>query len=125
MDYSNIEFVDIENVGNIVNTLIAATKIPHDEYESVKIYGDSLFILDILKCILRDNQYDEIRIASLDITSSDIDNVCKDDYVLILTDNLELYVQSAWNGNKLYANEAKYTMCQKNINPLILKNISF
>ena len=92
MDYNEIEVVEFNAIDNIIDTLIDATKKPHDEYESVKLYGDSKFILKILKHIMSNEKYDGVIIASLDITSSDIDPFYKDDYVLIITDNHEFFV---------------------------------
>lgn len=122
MNYKGIEIVE-NNIEGIIDTLIDATQKPHDEYESVKLYGDSELILKCLKHIMSSDKYDGIAIASLDITSSDVDSVCKNDYVLTITDDQELYIQSAWNDDILFANEAKFVICQYGISSLVVDNV--
>lgn len=110
------------SIGDVIDCLLYQSKIAHEEYESVKLYGNSSFIIDALKYIIRN--YHDITIASLDITLSEIDPVCNDLYVLIITDDLELYIQSAWCGEKLYLNEAKFAICPKDIDSYIVEEIS-
>ena len=119
----NIEYVDYKDIGEIIDVLYQASTLPHEKYDSVKLYGDSLFILSALHCIMSDDKYSDITVASIEITSSIIDPACRDDYVLSLYDN-ELYIQSSWNDNYncLYENEAKFTMCQYGIPGYILSN---
>lgn len=122
MDYKGIVVVK-NTIDGIIDTLIDAARKPHDEYESVKLYGNSELILKCLKHIMSSDKYDGITIASLDITSSDIDSVCKDDYILTITDDQELYIQSAWNDDILFANEAKFVICQYGISSLVVENV--
>lgn len=120
----NIEYVNFNTIGEIVDTLYTAASITHDEYDSVKLYGDSLFILSVLRYIMSNEKYSDITVASIEITSSTADPACKDDYVLILYDD-ELYIQSSWNDkrNCLYKNDAKFTICQYGIPDYILRNV--
>ena len=62
----------------------------------LELYGESSFIIDALKYAI--TEYSDITIASVDIILSDIDPVCKDLYVLSLTEENELYIQPAYNG---------------------------
>lgn len=101
------------SMNTVVDCLLQHSSIPHPEYESVKLYGDSAFIMDAIKTIICD--YPDVTIASLDITLNEIDPVEKDLYVLSITDDLELFVQSAWNGNTLYKNEAKFIICNTDV----------
>ncbi len=109
-------------MGDILDSLLLHSKIPHEEYESVKLYGKSCFIIEMIKYIIRN--YTDITIASLDITLSDIDPVCKDLYVLILTEENELFVQSAFSGETLLCNEAKFTICQDIVSSQVICNVS-
>lgn len=117
-----IEYATYENINEIIYVLKQATTLPHDDYDSVKLYGNSEFIISVLRCILSNKKHSDILIASIDITSSTIDSTCKDDYVLILY-NKELYIQSSWNKNCLYMNEAKFTICQYGVPDYILDNV--
>lgn len=119
----DIEYVDYKDIREIIDALCQASTIPHEKYDSVKLYGDSLFILSALYCIMSDDKYSDITVASIEITSSIIDPACRDDYVLSLYDN-ELYIQSSWNDdyNCIYENEAKFTICQYGIPGYILSN---
>lgn len=49
----------------IFDCLEIHSKIPHEEYESVKLYGESSFIIDALKYAI--TEYSDITIASIDI----------------------------------------------------------
>ena len=118
----NIEYMAYKNISEIIDALRQASALSHEDYESVKLYGDSEFILSALRCIISNKKYSDIVIASIDITSSNIDLNCKDDYVLTLYDD-ELYIQSAWNGNSLYMNDAKFTICQSEVPEHIFFNI--
>lgn len=107
----------------IFDCLISHSKIPHEEYESVKLYGESCFIIDALKYAITDCE--DITIASIDITLADIDPVCKDLYVLSLTEENELYIQPAYNGEKIYLNEAKFAIIQDAVSSQIIDDMSF
>ena len=121
---NNVEYVQYHNICEIVDMLRLASTLPHDKYDSVKLYGDSLFILSVLRYIMSNEKYSDITVASIEITSSTADPACKDDYVLILYDD-ELYIQSSWNDkrNCLYKNDAKFTICQYGIPDYILRNV--
>lgn len=114
--------MDFHNIKEIIDCLLSKSKIPHREYESVKLYGDSAFIMKILKYIIR--RYDDITIAAIDIMLSDIDSVCKDIYVMSLTDGLELFIQSAYNGEILLFDESKFVICGEEIYRQICDRIS-
>ena len=51
MDYKGIVVVE-NTIDGIIDTLIDAARKPHDEYESVKLYGNSELILKCLKHIM-------------------------------------------------------------------------
>ncbi|HAU84136.1 MAG TPA: hypothetical protein DCW90_00985 [Lachnospiraceae bacterium] len=121
---TNVEYVQYHSICEIVDTLKLASTLSHDKYDSVKLYGDSLFILSVLRYIMSNEKYSDITVASIEITSSTADPVCKDDYVLILYDD-ELYIQSSWNDkcNCLYQNDAKFTICQYGTPDYILRNV--
>lgn len=118
----NIEYVAFKNIGEIVNVLEQASFVPNDDYDSVKLYGNSEFIISAMRHIISNERYSDITVASIDITSSIVDPVCKDDYVLSIYNN-ELYIQSAWNDDCLYMNEAKFTICQSGTPDYIIKNV--
>ena len=99
----------------IFDCLEIHSKIPHEEYESVKLYGESSFIIDALKYAI--TEYSDITIASIDIILSDIDPVCKDLYVLSLTEENELYIQPAYN-------EAKFAIVQDTVSSQLVKDMS-
>lgn len=119
----NIEYVTFKNIGEIISALEQASFIPNDDYDSVKLYGNSEFIISAMRHIISNERYSDITITSIDITSSVVDPVCKDDYVLSIYNN-ELYIQSAWNDDCLYMNEAKFTICQSGIPDYIIKNVT-
>ena len=52
-----IENTNYNSIDELVDTLIKATTIPHDYYESVKLYGDSEFIISVLKHIIKNDKY--------------------------------------------------------------------
>lgn len=106
----------------IFDCLEIHSKIPHEEYESVKLYGESSFIIDALKYAI--TEYSDITIASIDIILSDIDPVCKDLYVLSLTEENELYIQPAYNGENMYRNEAKFAIVQDTVSSQLVKDMS-
>lgn len=118
----NIEYVTFKDIGEIVSALEQASIVPNDDYDSVKLYGNSEFIISAMRHIISNERYSNITIASIDITSSVVDPVCKDDYVLSIYNN-ELYIQSAWNDDYLYMNEAKFTICQSGTPDYIIKNV--
>lgn len=118
----NIEYVTFKDIDEIVSALEQASFVPNDDYDSVKLYGDSEFIISVMRHIISNERYSDITIASIDITSSVVDPVCKDDYVLSIYNN-ELYIQSAWNDDCLYMNEAKFTICQSGTPDYIIKNV--
>lgn len=117
---NNIKYVTYNSIYEIINSLQRASKSPHEEYDSVKLYGSSEFIISILKCIIKSKKYKEITIASINVTSHDIDPECRDDYVLSICNN-ELYIQSAWNDNRLFENEAKFTICHSSVPDYIIE----
>lgn len=118
----NIEYIEYKSIEEIIDVLQYASTLPHEEYDSVKLYGSSEFIISVLHCIMTNEKYfNNITIASVDISLSDIDPVCKDDYVLILYGD-ELYIQSSWNDDRLFMNEAKFTICQYGVPEYILHN---
>ena len=41
---TDIEYVDYNSIEEIINDLFLASTLPHDEYDSVKLYGDSMAI---------------------------------------------------------------------------------
>ena len=118
----NIEYVTFKDIDEIVSALEQASFVPNDDYDSVKLYGDSEFIISVMRHIISNERYSDITIASIDITSPIVDPVCKDDYVLSIYNN-ELYIQSAWNDDCLYMNEAKFTICQSGTPDYIIKNV--
>ena len=118
----NIEYVTFKDIDEIVSALEEASFVPNDDYDSVKLYGNSEFIVSAMHHIISNERYSDITIASVDITSSVVDPVCKDDYVLSIYNN-ELYIQSAWNDDCLYMNEAKFTICQSGTPDYIIKNV--
>lgn len=118
----NIEYVTFKDIDEIVSALEQASFVPNDDYDSVKLYGNSEFIVSAMHHIISNERYSDITIASVDITSSVVDPVCKDDYVLSIYNN-ELYIQSAWNDDCLYMNEAKFTICQSGTPDYIIKNV--
>lgn len=118
----NIEYVTFKDIDEIVSALEQASFVPNDNYDSVKLYGDSEFIISVMRHIISNERYSGITIASIDITSPVVDPVCKDDYVLSIYNN-ELYIQSAWNDDCLYMNEAKFTICQSGTPDYIIKNV--
>lgn len=101
------------DMNSVIDCLLQHSSIPHPEFESVKLYGNSAFIIETLKCIVCD--YPSISIASIEIVSNEIDPVENDLYVLSITEEYELFIQSAYNGYTLFANEAKFVICQKDI----------
>lgn len=121
---TDIEYVNYNSIEEIINDLFLASTLPHDEYDSVKLYGDSKFILSVFHHIISNEKYSDITIASVDIISSAIDPACRDDYVLILYDG-ELYIQSSWNDkyDRPFENDAKFTICQYGIPRYILRNV--
>lgn len=88
----------------------AVNEIENEELESVKLFGNSHLMFDILKRLFIDPQYGFIKIGSLDITAHWFDQNDKDDYVLELNDNYELSIQSIWNEGKMLKHEAKYAI---------------
>lgn len=88
----------------------------------LKLYGESSFIIDALKYAI--TEYSDITIASIDIILSDIDPVCKDLYVLSLTEENELYIQPAYNGENMYRNEAKFAIVQDTVSSQLVKDMS-
>lgn len=88
----------------------AVNEIENEELESVKLFGNSHLMFDILKRLFLDPQYDFIKIGSLDITAKWFDQNEKDDYVLELNDDYELSIQSIWNEGKMLKHEAKYAI---------------
>ena len=118
----NIEYVTFKDIDEIVSALEQASFVPNDDYDSVKLYGNSEFIISAMRHIISNERYSDITIASIDITSSVVDPACKDDYVLSIYNN-ELYIQSAWNDDCLYMNEAKFTICQSGTPDYIIKNV--
>lgn len=117
-----IENTKYNSIGELVDALIRVSATYHEDYESVKLYGDSEFIISVLKYIIKNDKYDFLNICSVDITSSTIDPDCSDDYVLSLYDD-GIYIQSAWNGDNLFRNEAKYTICISDTPSYIIDNI--
>ena len=67
---TDIEYVDYNSIEEIINDLFLASTLPHDEYDSVKLYGDSKFILSVFRHIISNEKYSDITIASVDIISS-------------------------------------------------------
>ncbi len=117
-----IKNITYSSMGEILDSLLLHSKISHEEYESVKLYGKSCFIIEMIKYIICN--YTDITVASLDVTLSEIDSVCKDLYVLILTEENELFVQSAYSGETLLSNEAKFTICQDIVSSQVIHNVS-
>lgn len=118
-----MKYEKFECIGDVLDRLIEMSEICHDEYESVKLYGNSYLMLVALHQIITDEKYSDVTIASLDFTMGFIDPVLKDDYVLIITDEKELYIQSMWNGDTLFANEAKYTIYEQHIEKSIIDSL--
>jgi hypothetical protein len=123
MNNADIEFISFDNIEDVIDMLLQKLSLQNDDYESVKFYGDFDIIIMMLRCILGNKKYTEISVASIDVTSSEIDSVCKSDYVLIITDDKELYIQSAWNGDILFSNNAKFTICCSSICMNIVSNV--
>lgn len=117
-----VEEKTFSSMDEILECLLQHSEDIHTEYESVKLYGKSSFIIEMLRFIICN--YTDITIASLDITLSEIDPVCKDLYVLILTEENELFVQSAFSGEILLSNEAKFTICQDIVSSQVIRNVS-
>jgi len=110
------------SVGELIDALIDKSTEYHKDYESVKLYGNSEFIISVLRRIIKDDKYNFLNICSVDIISSTVDPVCNDDYVLSLYDN-GIYIQSAWNVDSLFKNEAKYTICIFGTPEYIINNV--
>lgn len=106
---NNMDKEVFNNMSGIIDCLLQHSSIPHSEYESVKLYADSAFILDALKEVIC--EYPDINIASIDITLNEIDPIETDLFVFTITDDLCLFIQSAYNGEDLYNNESKFVMC--------------
>ena len=49
---TDIEYVDYNSIEEIINDLFLASTLPHDEYDSVKLYGDSKFILSVFRHLI-------------------------------------------------------------------------
>lgn len=120
---NNIEYITYNSIGEIIDALRKALKSPHEEYDSVKLYGNSEFIISVLKYIIQSKEYEEITIASINVTLHDIDLECRDDYVLSIYDD-ELYIQSAWNNDQLFENEAKFTICHSSVPDYIIECVT-
>lgn len=88
----------------------AVNEIENEELESVKLFGNSHLMMDILKKLFTDPQYNFIKIGSINVTAVWFDKNEKDDYVLELNDNYELSIQSAWNNGIIFKHEAKYAI---------------
>jgi len=110
------------SVGELIDALIDKSTEYHEDYESVKLYGNSEFIISVLRYIIKNDKYNFLNICSVDIISSTVDHVCNDDYVLSLYDN-GIYIQSAWNADSLFKNEAKYTICIFGTPEYIINNV--
>ena len=67
---TDIEYVDYNSIEEIINDLFLASTLPHDEYDSVKLYGDSKFILSVFRHIISNEKYSDITIASVDIMAN-------------------------------------------------------
>lgn len=119
--YIDIVFENYNSICDVVDSLRRHTNVRHEEYESVKLYGKSKTILSALRYIIKSNKYSDIVLASIDITLGDIDGTIRDEYVLSFSDN-ELYIETAWNGDKLFENESKYTICIDDVPDSIVIN---
>ena len=109
-----IDFVMNDNFATIDEliwcAIHAVNEIENEELESVKLFGNSHLMLDILKRLFVDPQYEFIKIGCIDVTAAWFDQNEKDDYVLELNSDYELSIQSAWNDGRILKHEAKYAI---------------
>lgn len=89
----------------------AVNEFENEESESVKLFGNSDTMYEILKKLIVDPQYGFIKIGCIDWSANWFDQNKKDDYVLEINDNYEVCIQSAWNGDQILKHESKYIIC--------------
>ena len=59
----------------------------------------------------------------IDVIASGIDFAVTDEYVLALDGNLNVYIQNAWNGDRPFLNEAKFTIVTCDCSEDVMHNI--
>ena len=115
--------VSYDSIDELLAKLILESQNSHDEYESVKCYGESTLMVELLIRIMRDPLYKDYNLASMELTCGYVDPAQTDEYVFILFDG-DIYIQSAWNGDKPFSNEAKFAVCQEGTSAEIVDMIS-
>lgn len=120
---ANISVKDNPSHDYILNKMISAVKVPHDEYESVKLYASGDFIMKLLKYIINNSKYSYLNICSIDLAVSNYDFAVNDEFVFIIDKDFNINVQNAWNGDKPFLNEAKFAIVTCMCSDEIMHNI--
>jgi len=118
------ETVRYNTIAELIYNLLCHLKADeHKNYESVKLYGNSQLMFDILKYIFQFMQ-DSIKIGYIDITSNWYDENEKQSYVLEISEDMVLGIQSVWNGNLPLFDESKFSICMDYCDEEIISSIS-
>lgn len=120
---ANITIDDNSSFDYILDKLITAASTTDDKYDSAKLYGSGDFMFSILRYIIINPAYGNLKPCAIDIMASDYDFAVHDEYVLAIDSNLEINIQNAWNGDRPFANEAKLAIICESMSDEILRQV--
>lgn len=119
-----IDCIEFENIEDLIDLLLDRLEtVQHEDYESVKLYGNSELIMSAIKLIISSKKYDKLRIGYIDITSFWYDTNINDNYIIEISQDFVVCIQSAFSDGTVLQNEAKFTICMNDCDTSILENI--
>lgn len=123
-DVLGINYEEFKDLENIIDLLLDKSKsIKHDDYESVTLYGNGETMLSVIKKLLTLDKYCHLRIGYIEVAASWFDENAKNEYMLEISNDDVISIQSAWNGDILFSNESKFTVCMINCSKEIFDNV--
>lgn len=123
-DVLGITYGEFKDLEHIIDLLLDKSKsIEHEDYESVTFYGNGEIMLSVIKKLLTLDKYCHLRIGYIEVAASWFDENANDEYVLEISNDDVVSIQPAWNGDILFSNESKFTVCMINCSKEIFDNV--
>ena len=124
LNICDIDYMNFEDPEILVDFLIDKLKSEkHDEYESVKLYGNDELMFDILTILLKSDKYNYIRIGCIELSLKWFDRNERSEYVFEISENNVASIQVAWGDNSPLLNESKFTICMNYCSQEIFDNV--
>lgn len=121
MNARDIKQVSYSSIDGLLDELLSHIDDKHEEFESVKLYGNGNIMLGLLKHILT-SKFVNLKIGTVNFSTTGYDTFCKDEYSFEISEDRTICIQSAWNDSEPFLNEAKFAMVV-GCSPEIVENI--